>query len=188
MSELPSPVDRLALSREHLRAALRQASGIGADPAAPRPDARDSVWRQGLHSLPGGEAVAAVVGAWWAQHPLRIAAEVLVEATQSLLRPVALRHPVALVLGAMVTGGLLAWSRPWRWILTPTLLASLLPQLFAKASAKVASAGWLSVIASLASLAAQQPPARQPPPPTAPQHSRPSGPPTGPSQRPPPAP
>ncbi|WP_088283122.1 hypothetical protein [Ideonella sp. A 288] len=180
MTDLPSPVDRLARSREHLRAALRQASGIGAEESDPPSNEQDSAWRQGLHSLPGGEAVAEAVGAWWAKHPMRIAVEVLAEALQSLLRPVAQRHPVGLVLGAMLTGALLAWGRPWRWILTPTLLATLLPQLFAKVTAKVTSAGWLSVLATVASLAARQTSAPPSSPRTDPRNSPSHRPPTAP--------
>jgi hypothetical protein len=48
---------------------------------------------------------------------------------QAVVQPLAKTHPVALVTVAFVVGGLLAWRRPWRWILRPALFAGLLPQL-----------------------------------------------------------
>jgi hypothetical protein len=47
-------------------------------------------------------------------------------------------------------GALLAWSRPWRWILRPALLASLLPQLFQGTMARVPVQSWLTALTSLA--------------------------------------
>jgi hypothetical protein len=44
---------------------------------------------------------------------------------------------------------LFAWSRPWRWILTPALFAGLVPQLFSKAMALVPPRSWMAVLGSL---------------------------------------
>lgn len=51
----------------------------------------------------------------------------------AVLEPVAQRHPWRLVLGAAALGGLLAWSRPWRWVVVPALFAGLVPQLLSAA-------------------------------------------------------
>lgn len=126
MSHDPTPADRLALSRERLRLAMRdappharategRATGGGAD------------WLAALKSSPGGSVVIEAVGRWWAQHPLRLFGMVAADAANALVKTAAQRQPLGLVLAALVLGGAFAWSRPWRWILTPALFAGLLP-------------------------------------------------------------
>ncbi len=128
MSPVPPP-DRLALSRERLRQAMQgpaaaasAESGSPANEPAPR-------WLDDLKSIP---AVAIVIDAlthWWARHPLHVAAVVAADTATAVVRPMAQRHPWRLVLGAALVGGVIVWSRPWRWGLRPALFAGLLPQL-----------------------------------------------------------
>ncbi len=99
---------------------------------------------------------------WWAQHPLRLAGMVAAGATTAMVRPMAQRNPLSLVLAALVLGGLLAWSRPWRWLLTPALLAGFVPRVFSKLVALVPSQAWMAVLTSLM----QQQPAKAPVQPT----------------------
>jgi hypothetical protein len=40
---------------------------------------------------------------------------VVADVFNEVLRPAARRHPLGLVAGAVLVGGLLVWSRPWRW-------------------------------------------------------------------------
>jgi len=86
---------------------------------------------------------------WWAAHPLHVAGVVAADAAKTLIGPVAQRHPIALVAGALVLGGLVIWAKPWRGILKPALLAGLLPQLLSKAMAVVPVESWLAVLSSL---------------------------------------
>jgi hypothetical protein len=134
--------DRLVVSRERMRRAMAGASAPGGDGAGP-------AWLQGLKTMPGGQILSEAVGTWWAQHPLRLASMVAVDAAGALVRPTAQQHPLALVFGAFVVGGLFAWSRPWRWILTPALFAGLVPQLFSRAMALVPPRSWMAVLGSL---------------------------------------
>lgn len=156
-----SPADRLVLSRERLRQAMRAA-------LAPRAGATQHRagtglhWLQELKAVPGISVVVEAVRSWWTQHPLRVTSMVAAEATSALVRPVAQRHPLALVLGALVLGGMLAWSRPWRWILTPALFAGLLPQLFSKAMALVPPRSWMAVLGSLLQEQSRPPPGPRP--------------------------
>jgi hypothetical protein len=60
-----------------------------------------------------------------------------------------------LVLGALVLGGMLAWSRPWRWILKPALFAGLMAQLSAKLMAQVPLQSWMSLLTAFAQGRAQ---------------------------------
>jgi hypothetical protein len=131
---LPTACERLVLSRERLRRALPQGSaaaggttwpGSGAEPGGGLP-----AWLSNLAALPGAGIVIDAWRAWWAKHPLRVAGEVGVEAVRSVLQPIARSHPLALVLGALLLGGVLAATRPWRWILKPAWFAGLWPQLF----------------------------------------------------------
>ena len=63
---------------------------------------------------------------------------------------VVLTRRLAMVLGAVVLGGVLAWSRPWRWILKPALFAGLLAQLSAKLVAQVPLQSWMSLVTAFA--------------------------------------
>lgn len=70
---------------------------------------------------------------WWTHHPLRLVSDVTLDAARAVVQPVAQRHPVVLVAGAAVVGALLVWSQPWRWLLTPALVAGLLPKVISHA-------------------------------------------------------
>jgi len=69
-------------------------------------------------------------------------------AARAALRPTAQRHPLGLMLGALLMGGLLVWSRPWRWLLGPALSAGWMPQLLLWAITQRPIRSWPSVVAS----------------------------------------
>lgn len=48
---------------------------------------------------------------------------------RALLRPAATANPLVLVGGAVLVGALVAWSRPWRLMSKPVVLATLAPLL-----------------------------------------------------------
>jgi hypothetical protein len=129
-----TPAERLAVSREHLRAALGREQGRSSaesvDPSAEAPTARDrKAGFDDLRSLPGAKLVIEAIGLWWNRHPLRATSLLAAEAAKAVISPLAQRHPLLLVAGALVVGGLLARSRPWRWGFSSALFAGLLPQL-----------------------------------------------------------
>jgi hypothetical protein len=131
-----SPAERLAVSREHLRVALlREPGAAGPAGSDPSGEARSDPARQAgfddLRSLPGVKLVIEAIGLWWNRHPLRATSLLAAEAAKAVIAPVAQRHPLLLVAGAVVVGGLLARSRPWRWGFSSALFAGLLPQLLA---------------------------------------------------------
>lgn len=130
MNPSTTPAERLARSRERLRLALNGLPPASDDPqAAQQAAAAAAPWWDKLAALPGASIVIEAAQQWWARHPLRANIVLAFNATQAVVKPVAQRHPVALVAAAFVIGGLLAWQRPWRWILRPALFAGLLPQL-----------------------------------------------------------
>ncbi len=145
MSDARLPAaQRLAASRERMRLSMRKS----------KPEPRES-----------GGMVADALHDWWAQHPWHVAATVAADAAKAAVQPVAQRHPIALVVGAVVVGGLIVWARPWRGILKPALLAGLLPQLVSKAVAHLPVESWLAVLSSLAQRpTATESPTAQPPP------------------------
>lgn len=126
--------ERLAQSRLRLQLALL------AEPAAPAAGAKDKLglpladWRDGFKSIPGFSLVMELAASWWARHPYRMVASVVSDVASAAVLPTAQRHPLGLVTGAFLVGGLLAWSRPWR-LLTPALLAALLARAVAPPSA-----------------------------------------------------
>ncbi len=115
MSDVLAASERLGLSREHLRRAMREISAA--------PD--------------------------HATNPLQLAGQMANDAVKRAVQPLAQRNPLALVLGAAVAGGVLAWSRPWRWLLTPALLATLLPQLLSKAFHTGGPLPWMKLLTAL---------------------------------------
>jgi hypothetical protein len=141
-------VDRLELSRARLRTAMSPPPPPTASDAARNKIGRRYSWLRRLRDLPVVALVVESLGAWWANHPLHAAGQVAAQASGAVVRPVAARHPIALVLGAGLAGVLLVWSRPWRWALRPALLAGLAPQFTARVLAHLPVESWLTLLAS----------------------------------------
>ena len=149
MSDLQATMERLALSRERLREAMHNSAAKPGGAAFQRANGSTAHWLDGVNAIPGASIVIEAVRTWWARHPLRITSMVAAEAATAVVQPLAQSNPVGLVLGAALLGGLFAWSRPWRWIITPALFAGLLPQIFSKAMASVPAQSWMAVLAAL---------------------------------------
>lgn len=88
---------------------------------------------------------------------MRLATLVATDAAKTLVRPLAQRNPLGLVLGALVVGGVLAWVKPWRGIIKPALFAGLLPQIISRAMAQVPVESWMSVLMTLAQQSTREP-------------------------------
>ena len=136
---------RLEASRVRLREAMR--------PAAPTPsvnglDATDRSWLQRLRELPVISLMVDALGGWWTQSPLRPVALVAAGATNALAKPLAQRHPMALMLVAGTVGAALAWARPWRWVLRSALFAGLVPQVASRVLAKLPIESWLTLLSA----------------------------------------
>ncbi len=131
--------DRLAQSRERLRQALRSKPSPQGT-ARPATSGSATAWIGGLMAKPGVNLIA--------------------QALKAVVQPTAQRHPLGLVLGSLVVGGLLAWSRPWRWILTPALLASVMPQLVSKLMGRIQPLSLVTLLARVMQRPADQPPSR----------------------------
>ncbi len=153
MNEMSIVVDRLAESRARVRDALLviakppQRASAGATHSLF--GATGTAWLDSLKTAPGVSIIVEAINAWWMRHPLRLASGVAVDAARAALQPVAQKNPVALVLGALVLGAVVAWSRPWRWIARPALLAGLAPQLLTKVIAHAPVSSWLSVLTAM---------------------------------------
>lgn len=127
---MSAPADRLAASREQLRLALQQAAAQRSDAAAPGRGGRPASWLNSLSAFPGAQILIDAASAWWLRHPLHVSGVAAAAAAKAVLHPLARRHPLTLVFGALLFGVLFAWSRPWRWIRGPGLVAvGMLPQL-----------------------------------------------------------
>lgn len=133
-----TPSERLALSRERLRLAISHNATQAPPPLAALISGSSSLLDVLKMALPGTGEVMDALAAWW---------------KEASLRPLAERHPVALVAGALVAGALLAWTRPWRWLLRPALLTTLGPALLTSVLASGAVQAWV-----LSMLAAEPPP------------------------------
>lgn len=144
-----TPSDRLALSRERLRRAMSEISAPEAEAESRGARGRPLAWLDSLKSIAGAPIVIEFVRNWWRHNPLRIAGAGA-DAAQAVVKPMARRNPLTLILGAFLLGGLFAWSRPWRWIVKPALFAGLLSKLFYKATTRVPIESWISVLTSLA--------------------------------------
>jgi hypothetical protein len=145
-----TPLDRLALSREQLRRALQ------IDAVAPR-DASPGDAERGpvaaligrLKAIPGTGVLADALLAWWGRQPLRFAGAIAFAAATAVVRPVARRNPLSLVAIALLLGGVVAWARPWRWILRSTLFVGLSSELLRMAVPRVPFQSWFKVLTLL---------------------------------------
>lgn len=156
MSDLPlpslpllpalSPLSRLALSRGRLRQALQELQAAQ-EPAAAAHSGRPAWW-EALRAEPGTRVLLDTLAAWWAQQPWHKATAMLAESAKHLLRPMAQRNPVALVVGAATIGAALVLFKPWRWISVPTLAAGLLPALVTKVLSQLRPLSWMDLLSS----------------------------------------
>lgn len=139
-------LQRLAISRERMRAHLHEASS----PSRGEGEGKSHPVLDALMSIPGAGIVVEAVRGWWSQHPLHLATLVAADATRTFVRPFARRNPFVLVAGAVAVGGLIFWLKPWRGFLRPALLAGLLPQLVSRAVAHVPIESWISAVVTMA--------------------------------------
>ena len=150
---------RLLASRERMRLAMRRPAAGSTHTQGQGPD-----WLDALKAHPGAAVLLDLLRGWWSRQPLRVSGMLFADAAKGLIQPLAQRNPLGLMLGALLFGALLAWTRPWRWILKPALFAGLLPQLFNKLVGQVPLQSWLAVLASL--LAEKTTPQPSPAPPS----------------------
>lgn len=146
---------RLAASRLQLRLAMRGPVTAAAQDGSPPP----TRWST-LLDLPGVRLLRDAVMGWWTQHPWHNAGTAAAAAVNGALRPVARRHPWTLVAAALLAGGLLGASRPWRWrAQVASGAAGAVPRMVGEMLSTLPMASWLVVLAALAkALAPAAPP------------------------------
>lgn len=133
------------LLREHMQAINAAASDIPANSQRPR-----SAWLVALTAIPVLGPVIESVSAWWAQHPLRVVASVFASSTATAAKPMTQTRPWSVLLMAVAIGGLLAWTRPWRFAwLRRAVYAGVLPQLVSTVMSRLPTEGWLDIVNSL---------------------------------------
>jgi len=128
-----SAIERLALSREQLRAAMLPKPKAAKDGQSGGIAAMASHLTDRVKEVPGVPILIDALKTWWARHPLHTAGLVAAEASRKFAGPIAERRPMTLILSAVLLGAVLALTRPWRWLLRPALFAGLLPALVSRA-------------------------------------------------------
>ena len=175
--------EQLMLSRQRLQLALAETAHANRPTAAVVKDSetrQSPDWIKELRNIPGVGLGLQALSAWWAtrwqQHPLNRAVSMAWDAANAVAKPMAQRNPIPMALAAVAVGAVLAYSRPWRWILKPALFAGLLAQVSAKLVSEVPLQSWMSLVT-----AALQGGAHGASSPTAPQQQQPN--PQGATQR-----
>ncbi len=141
---------RLAQTRAAVRLAIRDLEQP-AMPVHPAPSTgwMQSLWRR-LKETPATRTVVQGVDDWANHSALPGIAVMAADAANAALRPIAQRTPLRLVLVAAAVGGMLAWSRPWRRIVTPALMAAVLPRLVSQILQRGPRPPWMTLLAALA--------------------------------------
>ncbi|OQW89037.1 MAG: hypothetical protein BWK72_03415 [Rhodoferax ferrireducens] len=133
MSTEPGACERLAQSRERLRQVLGH-GGTGPAAGSTVSAAGSSPWLASATSAPEASILLDLLQSWWRKQPLQLVLTLAAQATTTALQPTAQRHPYRLVLGAALFGGVLTLMRPWRWVSSTTVLATLLPRILSEVS------------------------------------------------------
>lgn len=149
---------KLDASRARLRERMDSYSA-GRHASGPSEPGASSGLSEALKRIPGLDIVGDAVGRWWAQHPLRSASLLAVGAANAVVKPLASRHPIALMAGMAVIGALLVFKRPWRLLLTPTLFVGLVPQLLTSFAQQMPLEAWLAALGTRQSVPPAHPPA-----------------------------
>ncbi|MES2947122.1 MAG: hypothetical protein V4858_01135 [Pseudomonadota bacterium] len=145
MSMTPlTPIERLAISREHVRHALSDYAD---------PDSESAKRRRSGDLVDAGHSQSprarGAVRQWWAHHPLHWGATLTMDVLNTFAKSAAQRNPIALVAGAMLLGGAVVWVRAWRWTFRSGLLAALLPALANRIVAQLPLRAWLGTSSSM---------------------------------------
>ncbi len=158
--ERPSAAERIALSRERLREAMRDKSASQSEAADTNAHVSSAAWIDKLKILPGTSILLNTLSVWWEHHPMHVLAIATTDATKAVIKPAAQRHPIALVIGAAAMGGIFAWSRPWRWVLKPALAMGLITRLVSEAIPHIPSESWSAALSALLKLQSKSMPAK----------------------------
>ena len=135
-------VERLALSRERLRLAMTQATGR-TDTATGANTHVAGLLGLIKTALPNASLLIDALSQWWTHYAAQGAGQTAAGVADNILKPLAKRYPLLVVVGAVAVGGLLAWSRPWRWVFKPPLLAVWGPALVSSALASGNLQAWI---------------------------------------------
>ena len=124
-STLTDPCARLEANRSLLRIHLVTSQMRSSDSASGRAS-HYSVYLIGLlAALAQGGTPTERLLAWWKTLPFAQAFGAVTHSAQSLLGPIAIRYPGRLMLGALLTGAVIVWVRPWRWLTTGSVADTL---------------------------------------------------------------
>ncbi len=99
-----------------------------------------------VKSLPIAKALLEGLATWWRRHPLHRAATAVDAASSQLIGPLARRKPGAVLLIAVGCGVLLAYARPWRWLVRPTSLLRAMVQVGRFASRGPSALAWRNAV------------------------------------------
>lgn len=137
------PCVLLEANRARLRLHLRETAGqLG----SATKKTQTPHWVAALAALAQGGTASDCILAWWKTLPLSRALDVVAHAAQDALKPVAQRHPVRLVVGALVAGAALVWLKPWRWVTAGAMAASIVAVADQLARATPQKNGWSAFI------------------------------------------
>lgn len=117
---LLTPTQRLQQSRERMRLSLTP-------PPQEEADHGPSLG-QTLRQHPLLASAVEALQLWWEGHPWRPATFVAGGLVREALVPLARRHPIGLVLAAMMLGGSLAWFRPVRGMVKSLVIKGVVSQ------------------------------------------------------------
>jgi len=115
-----TPAQRLQQSRERIRQCL-----------APPPEdeaAHGPSLGQSLRQHPLLASAVEALQLWWESHPWRPATFVAGGLVREALVPLARKHPIGLVVAAMMLGGSLAWFRPVRGLVKSLVVKGVVAQ------------------------------------------------------------
>ena len=94
-------------------------------------------------ALPDASLLIDALSQWWTRYTAQGTGQTVVSVADTIIKPLAKRYPLLVVAGAVAIGGVLAWSRPWRWAFKPPLLAVWGPALVSGALASGTLQAWI---------------------------------------------